>query len=88
MPRTVGILAHRSLGRLGHNNVRLNSVHPTQSRHSPFFQDLDGIGSKVSDHCFEGCFAELTIESSYPDLVGARIALGITEAGLFPGVVY
>lgn len=25
---------------------------------------------------------------SYPQLVGTRIALGITEAGLFPGVVY
>lgn len=25
---------------------------------------------------------------SYPQLVGTRVCLGITEAGLFPGVVY
>jgi len=30
----------------------------------------------------------LTETFSYPQLVGARVCLGVAEAGLFPGVVY
>lgn len=30
----------------------------------------------------------MTSFPSYPQLVGTRVVLGVTEAGLFPGVVY
>ena len=30
----------------------------------------------------------LLVASRYANLVGTRVALGIAEAGLFPGVVY
>ncbi|KAF8965756.1 MFS general substrate transporter [Flammula alnicola] len=43
-------------------------------------------------YCLFECPANLVLKkfrpSSYPQLVGVRVCLGIAEAGLFPGVVY
>lgn len=30
----------------------------------------------------------MTLDLSYPQLVGTRVCLGVAEAGLFPGVVW
>lgn len=48
----------------------------------------DGYRKKVSPSV-KPLYLSLTSRgSSYPQLVGVRVCLGIAEAGLFPGVVY
>lgn len=53
------------------------------SHHGP-----DGSRKKVSPSLEPSNWWLTSRGTSYPQLVGVRVCLGIAEAGLFPGVVY
>ena len=50
-------------------------------------QDIDGPGEEVSRSPVRQTRPD-TVSDSYPQLVGLRVCLGITEAGLAPGVFF
>lgn len=58
------------------------------SGHLGDHNDAHGLRQKVVQEV-SCCLRDLVSRfDSYPQLVGVRVVLGVTEAGLFPGVVY
>jgi hypothetical protein len=74
---------------MGGSDVRHSVLKSSKIAKDAYRQDTHGFREDVRLGSFRRMFdLLLTLHVRYPQLVGARVCLGIAEAGLFPGVVY